>query len=229
MIFRETISFTRLSKRKFVRPSWEQKRIIAIYIYINVRGRPSVEKTQEEIVTWVTRNGRVSVAFLYVREQHCPTKGDKETQHRMCSHQAAKPGLGSDEAAGWRVGWMSSLRLLKALWILWVFGEFVGVFHLAEDWVDVPTEAAQSTWDPLDALGICWGIFHWNFKAAAGQRREAGGAAGQCLHEESGSWEVYSHCMQQHAELCLLCEWGPLATKRLCFLLWSGCQDCQGL
>lgn len=25
--------------------------------------------------------------------------------------------------------------------------------------MEVPTEAAQSTWDPLGALGICWGFF----------------------------------------------------------------------
>lgn len=66
--------------------------------------------------------------------------------------------------------------------------------------MDVPTEAAQSIWDPLGALGsFCLGFFTGTSKL---QRWEAGGAAGQCVHEESGSWEVYSHCMQ----LCLLCE-----------------------
>lgn len=93
VIFREIISFTALTKRKFVRPSWEQKTIYRyihihthtqIYIYNLMRGS-SVEKTLEEIVAWATRNWRLSVAFIYVREQHCPMKGDKETQPQSLS------------------------------------------------------------------------------------------------------------------------------------------------
>lgn len=73
--------------------------------------------------------------------------------------------------------------------------------------MEAPTEAAQSTWDPLGALEVCWIFFPWNLKAAAGHSQEAGGAAGHCIHEENVSWEVYSHCMQQqHAELCLVRE-----------------------
>jgi len=36
-------------------------------------------KTLEERVTGGTRSGTVAIVFICVREQHCPTKGDKQT------------------------------------------------------------------------------------------------------------------------------------------------------
>lgn len=45
----------------------------------------------------------------------------------------------------------------------------------AEGWVEVPTEAAESSWDPLGALGVCWGFFTGTSKlqqATAGKLEE---------------------------------------------------------
>lgn len=161
VIFREIIAFTALTKRKLVRPSWEQERTIKIEIYINIyisgtsivpwrgarRASTGCALTHNTVPdhSWVlvaasrhskgVAQAQVSPVGAVIeggwREAtgH-PLKGPSWQQNQRPTHLGGNPGLASNKAAGYRVGWRSPLRLLRALGTLWVLWEFVGGFSL---------------------------------------------------------------------------------------------------
>lgn len=173
MIFRETISFTRLSKRKFVRPSWEQKRIIAIYIY----------KCKGKTFCWKNPRGN-----SYLSDK----KWKSISSISLCQGAALSHKGGQGDPAQDVLSPGSKTRA-GFRWSCWV-----------EGWVDVLTEAAQSTLDPLSVWGVCWGFSlgrglgrcpHWSCSEHLGPSGCFGNLLGyfplelqSCSRPEEGSW-----------------------------------------